>query len=255
MLKQMVKRTFLITYLLFINLIWSYSKEIEGKWFYFTDNGKTIKIEVNKNTIKIFLLDSIQNVDRIVDLGGTIELHKIEIVKNGYTYLGFHKGHDRYIILKLKESNDNNLDAYMFYGNAFNEIHISKLDSIINSDSICALRTGKLYSNKSFNNILKLKSYRDITKKDLLNYIFTVHCKTMNFYETVIANYDLKEIDKIKRWIENDIHFKSNLSVETLIELGYKPPMSGEQDIEFHVDILDKYPSVYEIYRAFNSKP
>ena len=246
----MNKRLFIIPFLLLINLTWIYTQTLDGEWYFFCDYGKTLRLQINERGAAITDLDSVNNKYYTLKLGGFDPEDKIEIVKNGYVYLALRTYKEDYTVFKFKQLQNNDLEAYMFYGNG--NAKRSALDSLVDSDTLYGFKTGELYTKASYNDLLKLKSIYEISEKDVKLYLYNLNLNILNFYNKIISDCNFSKEDEISHILEccrGDIFFETSFSNETLIELGYQPLITGSQFDYFSYVILDKYPNINSFYK------
>lgn len=211
-------------------------------------------MKINEKGVEFATLDSALNVAQKLELGGYNANDKLEIERNGFIYLTIRNYKDDYIVFKVKKSKQD-LNAYMFYGSGFKKFQLAELDSLMECDTIYAIRTGKIYSKSSFDKIMKLKSVYEMTSNDERKYLSQLNLNILNFYNTLIndsgkhRNYKFHEI---KKWCEEDAFFETYFSSETLIHTGFKPIGSGEQYYYFYNVLLDKYPKLSSFSSIIN---
>ncbi len=255
---KMIKRIIIVIFLLCIIQTGILSQTIEGEWYFFNNvhtYGEVVQMKVNKKGIEFATLDSALNVTRKLEVGGYNAKDKLEIEKNGFIYFVVRNYKEDYVAFKLKK-NKQDLDAYMFYGNGYEKFHLSELDSLIEGDTVYTIRTGKLYSKSSLNKIMKLKSVYEMTDKDEREYLYQLNINVLSFYKTLIdnsaknQNYDYSDI---REWCGDDVFFETKFSSETLIQMGYKPLISGYQYYYFYNVLLDKYPNICSFKEIINS--
>ena len=202
----------------------SYSNKIEGNWYAFNERG-VLNIEINKNQCKVSLLDSEFNVVKSYDY------KDIKISQNGDTYYYQYGENNYFNILKLRINKTGQLEQFLI--NEYNQYEFfssEKTDSLINADLINTTIISRFYTKKEFDKLNKLKSWQEINKRDLILYIMKYDNNKLTFFTEICLNMEPKNYEMyFDRHSVYGMYFKIYNGTETLIELGYKPPIGFEE--------------------------